>query len=144
MMTGMSLEARALLLAGVVVSCASVLEVTNAAGVDVSNADPAATLGFGLGGALRNVALGFLLSLGLGYVLLSVARRDKAPAGYHLPPVYSSPIPLIGNFIGFAKDPLGFVAQGRKQCGEVFTIDMLAETLKVHFSYRCRRPCRVF
>jgi len=62
-----------------------------------------------------------------GLCVLRAVTADKAPEGYHLPPVYSSPIPIVGNFIGFAKDPLGFVRQGRAACGQVFTIDMIAE-----------------
>jgi len=72
-----------------------------------------------------------MVMLVAGFVLVAVAlvsrRGQKVPPGCRLPPVYSSSIPLVGNFIGFARDPLGFVRAGRKACGSVFTIDMIAE-----------------
>jgi len=62
-----------------------------------------------------------------GIVAARFLFKERAPKGYKLPPVYSSRIPFVGNFIEFARDPLGFVRKGRDACGQVFTIDMVAE-----------------
>jgi len=73
------------------------------------------------------ILVGFFTAIVVAIVSIRLWRADRAPKGMKLPPVFSSGIPVFGNFIEFARDPLGFVEKGRKKCGKVFTIDMVAE-----------------
>lgn len=86
-------------------------------------------LGFAwtVGGWVGTLVAVIIVAAAAFITLYRLATKDKAPAGYHLPPTFSSNIPVVGNFIGFAADPLGFVRKGHKECGNVFTIDMVAE-----------------
>lgn len=43
------------------------------------------------------------------------------------PPVYSPGLPIIGSILAFAKDPLQAIKDGRKQCGNVFTMKLFTE-----------------
>lgn len=45
------------------------------------------------------------------------------------PPLLSSGVPILGNFIGFAKDPVGFVRQSYNKLGSVFTLRMFGQRI---------------
>ncbi|GBG27609.1 Sterol 14-demethylase, partial [Hondaea fermentalgiana] len=97
---------------------------------DVANTlQSSGALGFAwtVGGWIGTVTAALIVALVAFIFVYRMAKKDKAPAGYKLPPEFRSNIPVVGNFIGFASDPLGFVRQGYKECGNIFTIDMVAE-----------------
>lgn len=75
--------------------------------------------------------IGLLTVATVGVVLLlvkqRVSSRSVAPKGLRLPPRWNTGIPVVGNFIAFAKDPLGTVAKAKKDLGGVFTIKLLSE-----------------
>lgn len=57
-------------------------------------------------------------------------KQSKGRAGRGLtPPSYNVGLPLIGNLIAFAKDPLGLVWAGYAEKGEIFTIRLLTKRL---------------
>jgi len=84
---------------------------------------------------LENHALGLAAVAAASSVLILAAaysRRGKdgesaTLKGSRAPPVYKVGIPLLGNFMKFAGDPLEAVRQARKKCGDVFTFPLLSE-----------------
>lgn len=65
---------------------------------------------------------GFLLLLKHWFI-----KRELVPKGCHLPPVWNTGIPIVGNFLSFAKSPLGTIEKARKELGGVFTIQIMTE-----------------
>ena len=76
-------------------------------------------------------SVGMLTVASVGVILLLVRQRSRsrvvAPKGLKLPPVWNTGLPVVGNFIAFAKDPLGTVSRAKKDLGGVFTINLITE-----------------
>lgn len=80
------------------------------------------TLGLAAIAAASSVAI-----LALAYNRSSKSGAKESGAK---PPAYYSPgLPLIGSIMKFGSDPLETVRQGRKQCGDVFTIKLFHENV---------------
>ena len=62
-----------------------------------------------------------------GIVLYFLFRKKKLPA--NAPPVAHIGIPLIGNYIEFATNPVAFVAKCLEKFGEIYTVPMLHKRL---------------
>ena len=68
--------------------------------------------------------------------ILATALRRRGDKGQSTlksspPPQYNPGLPIVGGFMHFSSDPLGTIRAGRKQCGDVFTLRMLTESLTV-------------
>jgi len=61
--------------------------------------------------------------------LLAFAAGVFQKSYKNAPPVVKAGIPILGNFIGFAKDPVGFVRQSYEKMGEVFTLRMFGQRI---------------
>jgi len=60
-------------------------------------------------------------------ILILRATSSKRDPNARLPPVYKTGLPIIGNFIAFAKSPLGILYDAQKKLGNVFTIPLAVE-----------------
>lgn len=61
-----------------------------------------------------------------GLILYFLTKQKKHPDA---PPVAHVGIPLIGNYIEFASNPVAFVAKCLKKFGEIYTVPMLHKRL---------------
>lgn len=60
------------------------------------------------------------------FVLYSLFSKKRAKGS---PPIASIGIPLIGNYIEFAKNPVAFIEEARKKFGSIYTVPMLHKNL---------------
>jgi sterol 14-demethylase len=68
------------------------------------------------------------------YALLSKKRPKNAP------PSAKIGIPLIGNYIEFAKNPVAFIDNCRKSFGNIYTVPMLHKNLTFLLAPECSAP----
>ena len=60
------------------------------------------------------------------YVLYSLFAKKR---GKGTPPIASIGVPLIGNYIEFAKNPVEFIEKCRSKFGSIYTVPMLHKNL---------------
>lgn len=76
---------------------------------------------------IEYLAVGIPLVLVVGYLLLTIRNFLSRPK--NAPPMASVGIPIIGNYLEFAKNPVAFIEKCYRKYGNIYTVPMLHKNL---------------